>query len=284
LEIGRQKKKAVMNRNLNISLAVSFLIHIVAIALSTVMARPVSSPTYGAVVVNLIDLPPVVEKMEELSVRPKTKTVTPPKLVHRPDFVEPERLKSIAHRVESNEQKPADKPQVSAFSLPASGPEKGAGSNGKPPGEAEGGEAGAGDLFTGGDIAMIPGSGIIGGGGGQGAAGLGRGKKGDGSGGGGIGERPGQALVSARPLGGYQVKPRYPNSAREERAQGLTLLKVRVLENGRVGQILVEQSAGHPDLDASATEAVKKWRFEPARRGSEPVAVWVLLPVKFELR
>ena len=38
------------------------------------------------------------------------------------------------------------------------------------------------------------------------------------------------------------------------------------------------------DLDLSAMDAVKKWLFEPARRGKEAVAVWVMLPVKFELR
>lgn len=273
-----------MDRNLNISLAVSCLIHILAIALSAVMARPTSPPSYNTIVVELIDVPSLVKKKKELIPPEKPKTVTPPKLVHRPDFVEPDHLKSMAYGVESNEQKPADKPQAEALSLPAPGPEKGAGNNGKPPGEAEGGEAGAGDRFAEGNIAMIPGVSIGGGGGGQGVAGLGKGKRGDGSGGGGIGEGPSQGLAFARPLGGYQVKPRYPDSARQERAQGTTLLKVRVLENGRVSQILVEQSAGHPDLDESATEAVKKWRFEPARRGHEPVAVWVLLPVKFELR
>lgn len=43
------------------------------------------------------------------------------------------------------------------------------------------------------------------------------------------------------------------------------------------------ESAGHRDLDSAAAEAVKKWLFEPARAGKTPVAVWVLLPVKFEL-
>ena len=119
------------------------------------------------------------------------------------------------------------------------------------------------------------------GGGGTGSAGLGRGAKGDGTGGGGSGE--GLSSV-ARPLGGYQVKPRYPESARRAGAQGVTTLRVRVLENGRVSDVIVEQSAGFRELDLSAMDAVKKWLFEPARRGKEAVAVWVMLPVKFELR
>jgi protein TonB len=107
---------------------------------------------------------------------------------------------------------------------------------------------------------------------------LGQGAKGDGTGG------SGEALSNtARPIGGYQVKPRYPESARRAGLQGVTTLRVRVLENGRVGDVLVEQSAGFRDLDTAAVDAVKKWLFEPARRGKDPVSVWVLLPVKFEL-
>ena len=130
---------------------------------------------------------------------------------------------------------------------------------------------------------MVTGSGLEGGGGGQGASGLGRGAKGEGSGGGGAAS--GEALSGlAHPLGGYQVKPHYPESARRAGVQGITMLKLRVLENGKVGEVQIEQSAGHADLDNAAVDAVKRWLFEPARMGKIPVAVWVLLPVKFELQ
>ena len=56
-----------------------------------------------------------------------------------------------------------------------------------------------------------------------------------------------------------------------------------VLATGRVGQIAISRSAGHVDLDRAAVEAVRMWRFDPARRGKEAVAVWVTLPVRFEL-
>lgn len=88
----------------------------------------------------------------------------------------------------------------------------------------------------------------------------------------------------ARPTGGYQVKPSYPTSARRLGVQGTTLLRVHVLADGRVGEVGVEESAGHPDLDQAASEAVRRWRFEPARRGSEAVAMWVRLPVEFRLK
>jgi len=88
---------------------------------------------------------------------------------------------------------------------------------------------------------------------------------------------------TARPQGGYQVRPTYPAAPRRLGIQGTTMLRVHVLADGRIGDVLVERSAGHPDLDQAATEAVRRWRFEPARRGDDAVAIWVLLPVEFRL-
>jgi protein TonB len=98
----------------------------------------------------------------------------------------------------------------------------------------------------------------------------------------GVGSGDGSGL--ARPLGGYQVKPRYPESARRQGVAGTTLLKIYVSDRGMVENVLVERSAGHPDLDLAAMEAVKQWRFEPAKQGNRPVAVWVMLPVRFALK
>jgi protein TonB len=51
-----------------------------------------------------------------------------------------------------------------------------------------------------------------------------------------------------------------------------------------VEDVLIERSAGSQDLDLAAMEAVRQWRFEPARQGKRPVAVWVMLPVRFALK
>jgi periplasmic protein TonB len=154
----------------------------------------------------------------------------------------------------------------------------------------EGGDAGAGELLARGDLPVVPGTGVGGGSGGPGRAGLGRGAEGSGVRAGGLrpgagGEGPGGGGGSfPRPLGGYQQLPRYPDSARRQGISGTTTLLFEVLENGRVGEVRVEQSGGHPDLDQAAVEAIQKWRFEPARRGAQPVAVWLRMPVRFVLR
>jgi periplasmic protein TonB len=88
----------------------------------------------------------------------------------------------------------------------------------------------------------------------------------------------------AIPRGGYQYFPPYPSAARRLGVQGTTVLHVLVANTGLVAQVVVKQSAGHPDLDQAATDAVRRWRFEPARRGTEPVEMWVQLPFEFRFR
>jgi protein TonB len=59
---------------------------------------------------------------------------------------------------------------------------------------------------------------------------------------------------------------------------------MHITEQGHVEAVQVERSTGHTDLDESAMEAVRRWRFDPARRDGTPVAVWVLIPVEFKLQ
>ncbi|HUM16275.1 MAG TPA: energy transducer TonB [Candidatus Nitrosotalea sp.] len=100
----------------------------------------------------------------------------------------------------------------------------------------------------------------------------------------GLARGTGEGVTSlARPLGGYQTTPHYPEAARREGAEGVVRLRFEVLTTGKVGTVQVQRSAGRLDLDRAAVEAVKTWLFEPARRGKEAVAVWVTLPVRFEL-
>ena len=262
----------------------SLLIHAVSIPAASLMihampATPVHVP------IELVNVPRVEEVETPQSLpppasKPKAAKIKAPKLLSKPEIIETPAL--APKRNTKEEIKEPEKPIESQLASlpPEPGLVKGWWNVGERPGEAEGGAASAGSLFGKGDVGVVEGSGLAGGGGGKGTAGLGRGEKGDGTGGGGVGS--GDA-TSARPLGGYQVKPRYPESARRAGAQGITVLRLRVLENGKVGQVFIEQSAGHPDLDLEAADAVKKWLFEPARMDKQPVAVWVLLPVKFEL-
>lgn len=82
----------------------------------------------------------------------------------------------------------------------------------------------------------------------------------------------------------HNPKPDYPPIARSRSWQGKVLLRVKVSAQGTSDAVTVEQSSGHEILDESAIEAVKKWRFIPAKRGETPVASSVIVPIDFKLR
>jgi TonB family protein len=79
-------------------------------------------------------------------------------------------------------------------------------------------------------------------------------------------------------------KPIYPQEARKKGYEGEVILRVEVLQNGRVGQIDVKKSSGYELLDRSALATVKKWRFVPAQKGEKTIPLWVNIPVKFQLQ
>jgi len=77
--------------------------------------------------------------------------------------------------------------------------------------------------------------------------------------------------------------PRYPDAARRSGEQGTVTLRVHVARDGAASRVAVEKSSGSPHLDAAALEAVKAWRFAPARRGAEAIESWILVPIVFRL-
>lgn len=88
---------------------------------------------------------------------------------------------------------------------------------------------------------------------------------------------------STRPRPQTTVAPRYPESARRLGVEGIARLRVHVGADGRVAEVLLESSSGHPELDHEAQRAVEQWLFEPARRGDRCVSSWVVIPVEFRI-
>ncbi len=94
-----------------------------------------------------------------------------------------------------------------------------------------------------------------------------------------------EAITEARFDADYlnNPEPMYPAAARRMREHGLVLLKVKVLPDGCSGAVLVHESSGSRNLDQAAMQAVKRWKFVPAKRGQQPIESWVLVPIEFEL-
>jgi protein TonB len=77
--------------------------------------------------------------------------------------------------------------------------------------------------------------------------------------------------------------PAYPALARRNGEEGTVLLRVLVGRDGTPLKVEVDQSSRSRALDRAALDAVKDWRFAPARRGVENVEAWVRVPVSFRL-
>jgi len=58
---------------------------------------------------------------------------------------------------------------------------------------------------------------------------------------------------------------------------------VLVTIEGTAARVELDRSSGSASLDGAAMEAVRNWRFVPARRGSQNVEDWVRVPVVFRL-
>jgi periplasmic protein TonB len=78
--------------------------------------------------------------------------------------------------------------------------------------------------------------------------------------------------------------PAYPALSRRMGEEGRVVLRVHVSADGMPKQVELKTSSTHPRLDEAALDAVRRWRFVPARRGNSPVAAWVLVPISFSLR
>lgn len=77
--------------------------------------------------------------------------------------------------------------------------------------------------------------------------------------------------------------PSYPSMSRRLGEQGRVILEVYILANGTVSEVKIKQSSGFSRLDNAAIQAVKKWRYQPARRGQQAIDFWYIQPLSFSL-
>lgn len=78
------------------------------------------------------------------------------------------------------------------------------------------------------------------------------------------------------------VNPKYPRDADRAGLAGKVVLDFVIDEKGRVRDIRVRR--GVPPLTDAAADALKKWRFEPARRDGVPISVVMSHTIEFKLR
>lgn len=78
-------------------------------------------------------------------------------------------------------------------------------------------------------------------------------------------------------------EPEYDDKSRKEKTSGTVVLSLIVTKDGRATDIKIVNSLTSR-LDEQAIKAVSKWRFEPATKDGEPVAVRISVEATFHVR
>ena len=77
------------------------------------------------------------------------------------------------------------------------------------------------------------------------------------------------------------AKPTYPAEALAAKQTGTVVLKVVILADGSVADVQVMR--GDEPFVGAAVEAVKRWKYEPARCKGQPITVYRIIQIPFKL-
>jgi protein TonB len=86
----------------------------------------------------------------------------------------------------------------------------------------------------------------------------------------------------SEPVLTYKVDPEFSEEARKAKFMGIVLVNLIVDSNGMPQNVHVLRGVGM-GLDEKAVEAVKQYRFKPAREAGKPVAVELNVEVNFQI-
>lgn len=80
-----------------------------------------------------------------------------------------------------------------------------------------------------------------------------------------------------------QVARHYPALLRDRGIEGRVVVRVKVDEDGRASEVLVQGPSGWRLLDEAARQVAAACPYLPARRGEERLMAWIEYPVRFSL-
>jgi periplasmic protein TonB len=100
-------------------------------------------------------------------------------------------------------------------------------------------------------------------------------------------DKPSPAVSESKPQfeAAYLNNPRpaYPAMSRRLGEEGRVEVEVQVQADGTPSRVSLKRSSGYSRLDEAALDAIKRWKFIPAKRGGEAVAASVIVPMPFVL-
>ena len=96
------------------------------------------------------------------------------------------------------------------------------------------------------------------------------------------GEVVSTTTVTTAPRFKKRVKPEYTQEMLDNKMEGVIKVKVLVDVDGKIKKAIAFNDLGFGSKEI-AVKACFKMLFEPAKRGDVPVAVWIIIPIKFVL-
>ncbi len=89
-----------------------------------------------------------------------------------------------------------------------------------------------------------------------------------------------QGVTRAQPLKSNEP-PAYPKTARNAGKTDSVTLKIRITTSGKVEDVQVVE--GQEPFVTAAMDAVKKWRYQPAKYQGKPISVYRVIKIAFQL-
>jgi TonB family protein len=272
----------VRDDSLSLSLLASCFIHgVVIILASIILQHTVNLRREDFLPIGLVDVPrnEQPKPIQKIETPPEIKKPPPPKVektkepkpLAKSEIVQPKPTPPAALPKEDPVKPVETKPAVTtkSESTPEVAPTARV--------EGAGSEAGAGNLFGKGDVAVVPGSGTAGGGGGTASSGLGRGSGAPGLP---VPTTPLRTNREAKPV--QTVRAVYPPIALRMGMEGDVTLRIEVDTDGKVTKAEIIKSGG-AGFDEEALKAVKQSRFEPAQKDGKSVPAEFTYIYRFRL-
>lgn len=75
----------------------------------------------------------------------------------------------------------------------------------------------------------------------------------------------------------------YPPQSARLGEEGVTTVRLWVLENGSIGDVQIGKSSGYERLDSVALRKLKRWRVKPGTEDGKPVAMWMEVRVVWKI-
>jgi len=92
-----------------------------------------------------------------------------------------------------------------------------------------------------------------------------------------------ESKVDAKPVPLFRTKPVYPSGAMSKNITGRVRFKMLVDQDGMVKTVEILEADPEGVFEEATTNAVRQWRFQPAKVKGNPVACWCRSSIKYDL-